>query len=123
MPRASSPPPVAARQPSVPPLSLATRALGALSTVLTLAMHLAVLLVFWVPWTWPLIALAVASYTLRMWAITAGYHRYFSHRSFRTSRPMQFFFAILATTSVQKGVLWWASHHRTHQLIRWMQVR
>jgi stearoyl-CoA desaturase (delta-9 desaturase) len=49
-----------------------------------------------------------------MFFVTAGYHRYFSHRTFRTSRPMQLFFAVAAMTSSQKGVLWWASHHRTH---------
>lgn len=46
--------------------------------------------------------------------MTAGCRRYFSRRSFRTSRVMQFLFAVLAETSAQKGVLWWASHHRVH---------
>jgi stearoyl-CoA desaturase (delta-9 desaturase) len=82
--------------------------------VLTLAMHLAVLLVFWVPWTWPLIALAVGSYTLRMWAITAGYHRYFSHRAFKTSRAFQFLLGLLGTMAMQNGPLWWSSWHRRH---------
>ncbi len=49
-----------------------------------------------------------------MFGITAGYHRYFSHRAFKAGRAMQFFFALLATSSTQKGVLWWASHHRLH---------
>ncbi|MEX5217937.1 MAG: fatty acid desaturase [Nitrospira sp.] len=60
------------------------------------------------------VILAVASYYLRMFGITAGYHRYFSHRSFKTSRLFQFFLAFLAMTSAQKGVLWWAAHHRHH---------
>ena len=61
-----------------------------------------------------LILLCIGSYYLRMFAITAGYHRYFAHRSFKTSRLFQFFLAFLGTTATQKGVLWWASHHRHH---------
>ncbi len=58
--------------------------------------------------------LAIGSYYLRMVGVTAGYHRYFSHRSFKTSRVFQFLLAFLAMTSAQKGVLWWAAHHRHH---------
>jgi stearoyl-CoA desaturase (delta-9 desaturase) len=65
-------------------------------------------------WSWTGFALAIGLYYLRMFGVTGGYHRYFSHRSFRTSRAFQFVLAILAMTSVQKGVLWWASHHRLH---------
>lgn len=53
-------------------------------------------------------------YVVRMWALTAGYHRYFSHRSFKTSRGFQFVLALIGTTCTQKGVLWWAAHHRHH---------
>jgi len=49
-----------------------------------------------------------------MFFVTAGYHRYFSHRSFKTSRAFQFIMALLAQTCMQRGVLWWASHHRDH---------
>ena len=45
---------------------------------------------------------------------TAFYHRYFSHRSFRTSRPVQFLFALIGASCVQRGPLWWAAHHRHH---------
>ncbi len=65
-------------------------------------------------WSWKGFALAIALYYIRMFGVTAGYHRYFSHRTFRTSRVMQFLFALLATSSAQKGVLWWAAHHRVH---------
>ncbi|SPP64161.1 acyl-CoA desaturase [Nitrospira lenta] len=64
--------------------------------------------------TLELVLLAIGSYYLRMLAITAGYHRYFSHRSYKTSRVFQFLLAFLAMTSAQKGVLWWAAHHRHH---------
>ena len=94
--------------------ALRSVAVGYLSTVLTIAMHLSVLLVLLVPVTWKLVALAAGSYVIRMWAITAGYHRYFAHRSFKTSRAFQFFLAVLGTTAMQNGPLWWASWHRRH---------
>jgi len=79
------------------------------------AIHLvAILGVAWLGWSWKGFGLAVALYYVRMFGVTAGYHRYFSHRSFRTSRAFQFVLALLAMSSVQKGVLWWASHHRLH---------
>ncbi|MCO5169722.1 MAG: fatty acid desaturase [Planctomycetes bacterium] len=56
---------------------------------------------------------AVTSAAL-LFGITAGYHRYFSHRTFQTSRAFQFVLALLGTLALQKGVLWWASHHRRH---------
>ncbi len=76
--------------------------------------HLGCLAAFFVPFSWSLVAAAVALYVVRMWAITAGYHRYFSHRAFKTSRAFQFLLAFLAQTSLQKGALWWAAHHRHH---------
>ncbi len=63
-----------------------------------------------------LVALCVATYVVRMFFITAGYHRYFAHRSYRTSRFFQFLLALGGTTAAQKGVLWWAAHHRNHHL-------
>lgn len=59
-------------------------------------------------------ALAVGLYFLRMFAITAFYHRYFSHRAFRTSRWMQCIFAAIGGMAAQRGALWWAAHHRDH---------
>ena len=77
-------------------------------------MHLACAAVLWVGWSWVAVAIAVGFYGLRMFAITAFYHRFFSHRAFSTSRPMQFCFALLGSTAVQRGPLWWAAHHRDH---------
>ena len=65
-------------------------------------------------WSWTGLALAGALYYARMFFVTAGYHRYFAHRSFRTSRPVQLGLALGATLSLQKGVLWWAANHRLH---------
>ncbi len=79
-------------------------------------MHLVCAAVVWVGWSWPAVAVAAALYAVRMFAITGFYHRYFSHRSFRTSRTCQFLFALLGSSAVQRGPLWWASHHRHHHL-------
>ncbi len=58
--------------------------------------------------------MALLLYGLRMFGVTAGYHRYFSHRAYRLGRVPQFLLALLAQTSGQKGVLWWAALHRDH---------
>ena len=79
-----------------------------------LTIHLMCLLAFQTGIRWEWVILAIGSYYLRMVAVTAGYHRYFSHRSYKTSRLFQFLIAFLAMTSAQKGVLWWAAHHRHH---------
>jgi stearoyl-CoA desaturase (delta-9 desaturase) len=60
------------------------------------------------------VVLCVALYYGRMFFITAGYHRYFSHRSYRLNRFWQFVMAFGGTTAAQKGPLWWAAHHRDH---------
>jgi len=64
--------------------------------------------------TWKALALCFVLYFGRMWFITAGYHRYFSHRSYKTSRAFQFVLAFGGGSAAQKGALWWASHHRDH---------
>ena len=65
-------------------------------------------------WSWKGVALAMALYFVRMFGVTGGYHRYFSHKTYKTSRVFQFILALLATSSSQKGVIWWAAHHRLH---------
>jgi stearoyl-CoA desaturase (delta-9 desaturase) len=94
--------------------ALFRRALGRVSLVLFVAMHLACLLVVLYPPTWKLVLLATGSYVVRMWAITVGFHRYLAHCSFRTSRMFQFVLALLGTTAMQNGPIWWASWHRRH---------
>lgn len=79
-------------------------------------LHLACGAVVWVGWSPVAVAVAVALYVIRMFAITAFYHRYFSHRTFKTSRAMQFLFGVLGNSAVQRGPLWWAAHHREHHL-------
>lgn len=79
-----------------------------------IAMHTAVPLVFLVGWSPVAVWTAVGLYAVRMFAITGFYHRYFSHRSFRTSRAVQLIFAVIGASSVQRGPMWWAAHHRVH---------
>lgn len=70
--------------------------------------------VFLVPFSWEMVALCIGLYVVRMFAITAGYHRYFSHRTYKMARVSQFLMAVLGSMSVQKGALWWAANHRWH---------
>jgi stearoyl-CoA desaturase (delta-9 desaturase) len=80
-----------------------------------LAVHaVAVATPFLVPFAWRWVLLAAALYGVRMFAITAGYHRYFAHRTYRTSRVFQLVLALVGGTAAQKGALWWAAHHRDH---------
>jgi len=78
------------------------------------AVHLTCLCVFFVGWSPAAILVCLAMFWLRMFAITAFYHRYFSHRSFKTNRFWQFVFAVIGASAAQRGPLWWASHHRKH---------
>jgi len=85
------------------------------TSVLFWGVHVAALAgVFYCGWSWRGLALASASYFVRMFVVTAAYHRYFAHRAFKTSRWFQLLLAIGAQSAAQKGVLWWASHHRWH---------
>jgi len=79
-----------------------------------IGVHLVCLAAFFTGASWKAVGLCLALYVIRMFGITAGYHRYFAHRSYRTSRLFQFVMAWLGCSAVQKGPLWWASHHRHH---------
>lgn len=76
--------------------------------------HLLCLGALWSGVTPTAIFLCLALYAVRMLAVTGGYHRYFSHRSYKTSRLGQFVVAFVAQSSAQRGVIWWASKHRAH---------
>ena len=79
-----------------------------------IGMHLACFAVIWVGWSPVAVGVAIGAYLVRMFAITGFYHRYFSHRSFKTSRTGQFIFGLLGASAVQRGPVWWAAHHRHH---------
>jgi stearoyl-CoA desaturase (delta-9 desaturase) len=86
------------------------------STLPFVLIHLSCVAAFWTGITWQAVAICIALYWLRMFGIGAGYHRYFSHRSYSTGRFFQFILAFLAQSSAQKSVLWWAAKHRHHHL-------
>lgn len=78
------------------------------------AVHAACVGAWWTGVTWTAAMLCAATYVIRMFGITGGYHRYFAHRSYRTGRAFQFVLAWLGCSALQKGPLWWAAHHRHH---------
>jgi stearoyl-CoA desaturase (delta-9 desaturase) len=86
------------------------------NTAAFIAVHLAPIAAFWTGVTTTSILMAITLYVVRMFGVTGGYHRYFSHRTFKTSRFGQFLFALLAMSSAQKSILWWAALHRHHHL-------
>jgi stearoyl-CoA desaturase (delta-9 desaturase) len=77
-------------------------------------LHLGCLGVFWVGWSRTAVIVSLTLYVIRMFAITGFYHRYFSHKTFKTKRTWQFVFGVMGNASVQRGPLWWAAHHRHH---------
>lgn len=79
-----------------------------------LTLHLSAVLVIWTGVSGVALGIAVLLFVLRAFGLTAGYHRYFSHRAYRTSRPAQFALAFLGASAAQQGPLWWAAHHRRH---------
>jgi len=100
-------------QPSAPSSSI--RPVDWIGSIPFLAMHVAAVAgLFFVGVSLKGVALALVTYVVMMMAVTIGYHRYFSHRSFKTSRVFQFLLATAAQASAQKGVLWWAANHRHH---------
>ncbi len=79
-----------------------------------ISVHAGLLLLPFAEFSWTAAGAAAGLYLVRMFGITAGFHRYFSHRSYRTGRAVQFLLALLGTSAGQMGPLWWAAHHRGH---------
>lgn len=79
-----------------------------------IGVHVACLAAFWVGVDWVAISMCAGLFLIRKFGITGAYHRYFSHRSYKTSRVFQFLLALLGTTATQRGPIWWAAHHRHH---------
>jgi stearoyl-CoA desaturase (delta-9 desaturase) len=86
------------------------------SAVPFVLVHLACFGAIWTGVTWQALVMGFVLYWVRIFAIGAGYHRYFSHRAYSTSRAFQFVLAVLSQSTSQKSVLWWASKHRHHHL-------
>ncbi|MBX9668904.1 MAG: acyl-CoA desaturase [Candidatus Obscuribacterales bacterium] len=79
-------------------------------------LHGGCLVALFTGWSYTALIVCLLSYCVRMFAITGFYHRYFSHRSFKTSRLVQCVFALIGSASMQRGPLWWAAHHRRHHI-------
>lgn len=77
-------------------------------------LHVSCLFVLIVGWSWTAVSVALLVYFGRVFGLTAFYHRYFSHRAFKTSRSVQFIGALLGNAAAQRGPIWWAAHHRHH---------
>jgi len=79
-----------------------------------IALHIACFMVLATGTSAFAVGFAAAFFAIRMFAITGFYHRYFAHKTFRTSRAAQFLFGLLGASAAQRGPLWWAAHHRHH---------
>lgn len=101
--------PPSAPRPSGPPYPIAWS-----TSIPFLAFHLVPFLAVFTGVTGRAVLIGVVSYVVRMFCITAGYHRYFAHRAFKTNRAFQFALAFGGVCATQKGPLWWAAHHRRH---------
>ena len=78
-------------------------------------MHVgAVGVVFFLPPSWLDLTLFFGLYLLRGFGLTAGFHRYFAHRAYQTSRFFQFCLGWFGSMAIQRGPMWWAGHHRAH---------
>ncbi|KAA1175177.1 acyl-CoA desaturase [Marinobacter salinexigens] len=91
-----------------------SRSFNAARVVPFIALHVACLIAFYTGVSAFAAGFAAAFFVIRMFAITGFYHRYFAHKTFKTSRTAQFLFAILGASAAQRGPLWWAAHHRHH---------
>ena len=88
--------------------------LGDFPRILYWGIHASCLLALWVGVSTGDFLLFLGTFLVRVFAITGFYHRYFSHKTYQTSRPMQFLMALLGVSATQKGPLWWAGNHRIH---------
>jgi len=86
------------------------------ATIPFVLVHLVCFAAIWTGITTEAVVIGISLYFIRMWAITGAFHRYFSHRSYKTSRVFQFLLAFLGQTCAQRGVIWWAAIHRHHHL-------
>lgn len=102
------------RSPAGEPARQGWRSYLRVTTVLFALVHLTAVAGAVYFWSWGGVVLALGAYFVRMVIVTAAYHRYFAHRSFKTSRAFQLVLAVLAQSAGQRGVIWWASHHRWH---------
>jgi stearoyl-CoA desaturase (delta-9 desaturase) len=123
MPRTQSPAPAPEQSPSATParIHVATayakdpsERINRVTSIPFILVHLVPLLALVTGVDRRAVIMALVLFYGRMFFITAGYHRYFAHRSYRLARVPQFLMALGGATAAQKGPLWWAGHHRDH---------
>ncbi len=85
-----------------------------MNKVFFIVIHILAIAAFIVGYSPFALALCLAFYLIRMFAITGCFHRLMSHRTYQTSRWFQFVLAFIGTCAAQKGPLWWAAAHRHH---------
>ena len=87
-------------------------------TIVFLAPPAAVAFGGWLAWggalNWPDLLVLAILYTLTGLGITVGYHRLFTHRSFKTSRPVRAMLAVLGAMAVEGPLTEWVATHRKH---------
>lgn len=81
-----------------------------------ITMHLGCILIFFMTWNITALVVFLSTFFIRTFALTAGYHRYFAHKSFQTTRVFQFILALVGSWASQNGPLWWSGHHRYHHI-------
>jgi stearoyl-CoA desaturase (delta-9 desaturase) len=91
------------------------RLANAVVTVVPLALlGLAVFLAWGNSLHWQDLVVLAVSYLMTVVGITVGYHRLFTHRSFKTGRALRALFAVLGSAAVEGPVIEWVATHRKH---------
>ena len=68
-----------------------------------------------IDFTWSGVIVLLATYYVSLaWGIGMSYHRLLTHRSYRTSKPVEYFLTICATLALEGGPLFWVATHRQH---------
>jgi len=105
----------AALEEPVAPTSMAMRVTIGAFIVIPLIAVVAAIPVAWGSWlSWVDVLLALAFYAFTALGITIGYHRYFTHGSFKTSRGMKVFLGIAGSMALEGSLDQWVANHRKH---------
>jgi len=86
-----------------------------IAVIIPFVATIAAMILFWNKIVTPAdLIIAFTMYLVTGLGVTIGFHRLLTHRSFQTFRPIQYFFAILGSMSVQGPVITWTADHRKH---------
>jgi stearoyl-CoA desaturase (delta-9 desaturase) len=96
-------------------MSRAVRITNILVVVLPFAAFIAALATLWNEFVGPLdLAIGFGMYAITLLGVTIGFHRYLTHRAFRTSKPVEYILAILGSMAIEGPVVNWVADHRKH---------